>query len=269
MQITTEQDMLNLCKEVTGPFFITIMKETNVPCELTMVQKNKEMISKGKIGQGSHLQQGIGSFEFSPEESHLYFRETPYLYPSGKILAENPELTGPMTGVLVNCYDPETKRFLFHMRGTNIANPFGFQAAAAGMGIYGQHPSITAALELYQEAGLEKFRQFPRCGTAIDVLPFMKAGKIPQPLFSFGFLDDLSDFPVCRTLDDIAEFESKTKKGLQEKTIPQREAYHFTVPYENVGRVAGILELEKKFYGPIHDSLSNFIDLLRRYEALN
>ena len=154
------------------------------------------------------------------------------------------------------------------MRGANISAPFGFQAAAAGMGVYGQHPSITAALELYQEAGLGNFEQFPRNGLAIDCLPFMKEEKIPQPLFSFGFFNDLSSFPVCNSLDDIAEFEAKVKQRLQDKTLQQREAYHFTLPYPEVERIAGELNDKKRFYGPIYQSTMNFMKALKDSKEL-
>ena len=233
-----------------------------------MEEKNTEMIQKGKIGKGSHLQQGILTINYDDKVNYVNVSEVPRLYPSPKILEENSELTGPTTGTLSNCYDPASKRLLFHMRGTNIANPFGFQAAAAGMGVYGQHPSVTASLELYQEAGLENFMQFPINGLAIDILPFMKAGKIPQPLFSFGFLDDLSEYPVCRSSDDISEFEARTKKGLQEKTLQQKEGYHFTIPYSEVEKIAGEINDSKRFYGPIYESTINFLRTLRNSRQL-
>lgn len=155
------------------------------------------------------------------------------------------------------------------MRGINIANPFGFQAAAAGMGVYGQHPSVTASLELHQESGLENSTQFPRNGLAIDVLPFMKAGKIPQPLFSFGFLDGLSGFPICRSLDDIAEFEERIKQGLQEKTLQQKEGYHFAIPLDSVEKITGEINDAGRFYGPIFESSINFVRALRNNKYLD
>lgn len=259
MEIKTEQDMIEFCKGVGKSFDINVISRLSPDEEQTWDAKNIEMISNGKIGKGSHLQQGILETEFFSGSTIV---ETPYLYPSPKLLAENPELTGPSTGVLVNCYDPTTKRFLYHMRGVDISAPFGFQAAAAGMGVYGQHPAVTAALELYQEAGLEKFRHFQGL-RAIDALPFMKGGKIPQPLFSFGFFDNLSRFPVCKNLDDIAKFETNVKEGLKTGTLTKREGYHFTIPSEHVEKVAGELNDKKRFYGPIYESTINFVKALK------
>jgi len=269
VKIQTEQDMDDFCEiaKGQGPFGIRTIA---VPCnELACLRKNREMIQEGKIGEGSHLQQGIYELNYRFPDNQVNILETPRLYPSAKVLAEHPKLTGSITGVLVNCYDPESKRFLFHMRGKDIANPFGFQAAAAGMGVYGQHPSVTAALELQQEAGPKDFMQFPRNGLAIDILPFVKAGKIPQPLFSFGFLDDLSRFPVCKSLDNITEFEARTKERLGDGTIQPREAYHFAVPYEQVGGIVGGLDASNRFYGPVYDSTMNFVRALKDYHYLD
>jgi hypothetical protein len=264
MEIKTEQDMKWFCEQTKGPFEIKVLSPAASTLESTWGviwnAINKDFITQGKIGKGSHLQQGIADISYIGK---VLLNEIPFLYPSKQVLDYHQELTGPMTGTLSNCFDPMAKSFLFHMRGTNISAPFGFQAAAAGMGVYGQHPAITASLELYQEAGLEKFQQFPRNGLALDILPFMKAGKIPQPLFSFGFLDDLSEFTVCRSLDDITTFEDKTKKSLQEGTLQQKEAYHFTVPSIAVEKVAGELNNSKRFYGPIFESTMNFVRALK------
>ncbi len=261
MEIRTEQDMIEFCNITNpyAPFDIHLMVHPSSNLK-EMKKINQEMIRQKVIGEGSHLQQGIDGVSYI---SRVLLCEIPYIYPSGRLLAEHPELTGPMTGTLSNCYDPQSQRFLFHMRGTNISAPFGFQAAAAGMGVYGQHPSVTAALELCQEAGLEHFEQFPRDGLAINCLPFMKAGKIPQPLFSFGFLDDLSRFPVCNSLDDIAGFEARIKKGLQDRTLEQKEAYHFTLPKFKVETIVGELNDGKRFYGPIYESTMNFMRALK------
>jgi len=89
-------------------------------------------------------------------------------------------------------------------------------------------------------------------GNAIDVLPFMKAGKIPQPLFSFGFSNDLGRFPVYENLDALAEFEEKTKDAIRNKGMKQKEAYHFAIPFKSVEKIAGTLDDAKKLYGPIY-----------------
>lgn len=272
MNIKTEQDMKDFCKQVNGPFRI----EISTYCfekENLWNGTNKKMIELGKIGKGSHLQQGIQDINFSKgfsKDALIDILEKPFLYPSGKILNENMDLTGAITGSLSNCYDPLTKNFLFHMRGVDISVPFGFQAGAAGMGVYGQNPGLTAAIELYEETGLTKFRQLFH-GQAVDILPFMKGGPdgVPQPLFSFAFSDDLSNFTSLSSLEEIAEFEESTKKGLKEQRIKQKEAYNFTIPYKNVEKITGEINDSRKFYGPIYESTINFIKSLKDYGMLN
>ena len=262
MEIKTEQDMIEFCKQAKGPFSISIDSPLNNFEERVWQDKNDEMIKLGKIGKSSHLQQGILKINYWRSVYLTEFTEAPLLYPSQKILIENPKLTGPLTGNLSNCFDPETDRFLFHMRRQNISAPFGFQAAAAGMSRFREHPYTTAKKELAEEAGIE-YPLSPFQNRAIDVLPFMKAGKVPQLLFSFGFLNDLSEFPVCRSLDDIAKFESRTKQALAEGREPHREAYPFTVHYASVEGIAGELNDKRRFYGPIYQSTINFIGALR------
>jgi len=265
MNIKTEQDMQKFAKSVkrfhlTSPFLVYTSDGSN-PEEISVWEaKNQEMIQRGIIGAGSHLQQGIDWI--TSDSSGVRIREVPFLYPSGKLLSGYPHLTGPMTGNLSNCYDPLRKLILFHMRGTNIAAPFGFQAAAAGMGRFREHPAETAKKELVEEAGL-KYAAYLFSGRAVDCLPFMKGGKIPQPLFSFGFENCLEQFPVCRSLDDVAQFEAAIKKQLTEKTIEQREGYHFTLPLKAVETIAGQLNDSKRFYGPIYESTINFLRALR------
>ena len=85
---------------------------------------------------------------------------------------------------------------------------------------------------------------------------------IPQLLFSFGFANELSRFPFCRNLDEIAEFKAKIEKALNERK-ESREAYHFTISYESVEKVVGELYDKKRFYGPIYESTINFIKALK------
>lgn len=273
MEIKTQQDMAEFCEEVmknkilnNNLFLKVFNKEDFTTQQVQEIEElNKEAINKGLIGKGSHLQQGIREIRVSNIESKIVIVETPYLYPSAKLLEQHPELTGAMTGNLSNCYDHSTKNFLFHMRGKDISAPFGFQAAAAGMGYFREHPGITARRELAEEAGI-LYAKSLLFGNPIDVLSFMKkAGEkaIPQPLFSFGFANDLSRFPTFNSLDEITEFEADIKKQLADKTIEQKEAYHFTLPYSSVEKIAGELNDKKRFYGPIYESTINFIRALK------
>ena len=265
MQITTEQDMIELCERVnsSNTFSLELYDNLTRTAINEWNHTNKNLISRGLIGGNSHLQQGINRVVFPYQgESRLIIEETPFLYPSPKLLEQEPSLTGPMTGNLSNCYGLQSNTFLFHMQGKDIATPFGFQAAAAGMGRFREHPLVTATKELYEEAGIKDaeclFYNHPT-----DALPFMKTGKIPQILFSFGFAADLSTFPKLDSLDQIAEFEATTKQKIQSRELEQREGYHFTIPYSQVEQVTGELHDQGKFYGPIHESTMNFVKALK------
>ena len=213
----------------------------------------------------SHLQQGISKLDYNDAGVVIY--ETPFLFPNPKVSdrLELKDYFGPITGVLVNCYDPNTKNLLFHIRGKDVDSPFGFQAAAAGMGRFRENPWITAKKELEEEAGI-LYPSLLFQGKAIDALPFMK-GSVPQPLFSFGFSNDLSGFPVCNNLEDIAKFEDIKKIELKE-TKKKPEAYHFTIPYNKVEKISGELNDKKRFFGPIYDSTINFIKALKDSKKL-
>jgi len=264
-EIKTEIEMKGFCSQANK--FANPFLEIEVFDKLTSHQSNEakeineELIQEGRIGKGSHLQQGVKRIE--AYKGGLKIEESPLIYPSQDILDKHPHFTGPMTGNLSNCYDPQTKRFLFHMRGKDISAPFGFQAGAAGMGKFREHPQVTAKKELAEEAGL----QYPETlfeGYAVDVLPFMKSGKIPQPLFSFGFANDLSGFYQCHSLDGVAKFEDRTKQRLKEGELKPQEAYHFTLPYKKIEPITGELDQQGRFYGPIYDSTMNFIRALRK-----
>jgi hypothetical protein len=263
MIIGTEQDMKDFCEglKISNPTIeLTLSDNCKHKQVSAMLRENERLMKEGKLSQGSHLQQGIMDL-FHDSFGAVEIYETPLLYPSKAVLDKYPELTGTMTGNLSNCYDPESKLFLFHMRGSDISAPFGFQAAAAGMSRFREHPGITARKELQEEAGI-LYPQILFDGNAIDCLPFMKAGKIPQLLFSFGFAADLSGFPKCDSLEAIAEFEGKIKEELKNNPINSKEGYHFTLPVEKVVKIAGDLNDNGKFYGPIYDSTTNFMKSL-------
>lgn len=261
MPIYIEQDMNDFCERVKSkgfPFALVLQDEypgiTNY-----YEQMNAHFIDIGILGDGSHLQQRIKEVNFGQMQDSpvVFFENYPCLYPSPGILEKHPMTTGPMTGNLSNCYDPENKFFLFHMRGRDISAPFTFQAAAAGMGLYGEHPGITAKKELSEEAGIDDSETLFN-GYATDVLPFMKAGKIPQPLFSFGFSSDLSWFPKLDSLDAITEFESTTKQKLESGELEKKEGYHFTIPLKEAEAIVEELHDQRRFYGPIAESHTNF-----------
>jgi len=283
------EDFCRLANKNNRPFKVSLYeKKLNLETIEEWRGLNAARMEEGVIGP-SHLQQGIKYLTITERNgvSGVRIVQKPFLYPSERLVTEFPHLTGPMTGNLSNCYDPIGKFFLFHLRGRSVTAPFGIQAASAGMGVYGQHPGVTAALELGQEAGLENAIQFAY-GRAIQVLPFQKpagtAGIVLQPLFSFGFIDDLSRFandladfdymaniaaktterkgPLLNSIDEIAEFESNIKRALtQDNRKP--EAANFTIQLEKVEKIVGELKDKKRFYGPIAQSHISFHRALR------
>ena len=277
MRIETEEDMVGFCEEANslGKPFGVLLTDELLPRDVKSAEiRNYLMIERKIIREGSHLQQGIHQIEVNPEGG-VEIQEVPFLYPSPKLLEKYPLETGPMAGNLSNCYDPERKLFLFHIRGDGISEPFTLQAGAAGMGYFRENPSVTAKKELAEEADLH-YPQVLFNGNAVDVLPFMKAGKIPQPLFSYGFADDLERFPnnnlrfpKLDSLDAIAEFEAKIKEGLKSGSVEKREAHHFTLPYIGVEQIAGEIHDSGRFYGPIYESTINFIRALTDSKQLD
>ncbi len=154
MEIKTEADMVELCEKVKGFISLDIQENLGYSAFFPILHSdlfevlNETMIQGGVIAKGSHLQQGIEGYNLSGTTNPtLTIFEIPCLYPSSKLIEVCSGLTSPMTGNLSNCYDPKSRRFLFHMRGTSITAPFCFQAAAAGMGRFREHPYVTAKKE--------------------------------------------------------------------------------------------------------------------------
>ena len=233
-------------------------------------RRNKEMIEMKLIEPGSHLQQGIGKIDY--EDGVIIIWQTPLLYPSKGLIREQPEYTGPITGNLANCFDSENQLFLFQIRGNSVDEPWKFQAAAAGMGVYGQLPAHTATLEMMQETGLEHFENYDYQGTN-SVLPFMKGGEggVPQLLFSFGYLDNLTRFPIMSSIREIEKFEASLKGIHETGYLRKREGYHFAVPVANIEEITSALEGDgdnSRFHGPIYESTQNFISALKRYSIM-
>ena len=266
MQITDNASMIEFCAEVNSnpdSFYVS-----SYPTEDRNIAewngRNNQAMDDGLINRGSHLQQGIIGITYN--EGTVIVTERPLLFPSPKLIAAHPEYTGTTTGNLANCFDPENKLLLFQIRGKGVDKPWGFQAAAAGMSVYGQNPKTTATLEMQQETGLQHFRDY-RGGMAIDILPFMK-GEAPQPLFSYGFLDDLSGFPVIESLRQLTRFEESLKLTQDAEYLKSREGYHFAVPARYVGHIIDSLSGcsgksgTNRFHGPIFHSVSNFRKVL-------
>jgi len=284
MKIETEEDMGEFCIGVKGPFSIAVKSPEDPLERIRWEKQNAEQKLENRLSLSSHLQQGIADINHG--NGVVIVTETPLLYPSSKFFEYGlGHLTGATTGVLLNAYDPDNKTFLFHLRGRDISAPFGFQATAAGMSVYGEHPFVTAVnRELGEEEGSSSLVSV--CGRkAIDILPFMKfAGQesVPQPLFSFGFFYNSGkrpaiSYPFLSNLDQVTEYEQHIKEGLSNGTIRKQEAYHFNVPSKAVDTlVEGIFDRDRTqtgknggFYGPITQSHDNFVKYLKDSKQLD
>jgi len=242
MKIENEQDMDELCSSINSPVDI------KVKCNLsnreigTWIKRYSEMISEGYL-KPNEMPQGIIEMNYNLNANRLDVFETPCVFPSPDVLKNNPEHTRPMTGVLVNAFDPEAKTFLYHLRGGEVDNPWSLQVTAAGFVRFNKkHYETAVNVELKEEEGSSKV--IPILGKkAFGVFPFMKNG-IPQPLSAFGFLYDSSIspknlYPVLSSLDEISEFEERTKDDIKSEKLKPREAHHFHIPLANAQKIVG------------------------------
>ena len=272
VELRTKKDMDSFLSKLKGkePFIIQISRDIYID-EKHCKDKLREMIRRRKLSPGSEMLQGIRDIEYN---GAIKIEETPVFYPSNGVIECCPEFTGAMTGVLVNAYDPKNKTFLFHMRGKSVDEPFGFQAAAAGFGVYKMHPHSVAKKELKEEARIDDNIYSISGSNALGIFQFMK-GEFPQPLFNFGFLYDsekhtASSYPILYSLEEIAEFEERIKTGIKNKKIALREGYHFHIPQERAERIVEEIyerdPLQKGknggFFGPIAESHENFVRFL-------
>jgi len=266
MRIVDEQsmnefcDLVNSSKTIAG-IQISYIDDFTVAEVSAMEACNAELIQEGLLGKGSHLMQGITRLEYDDETKKVSIGKRPYLYPSQKVLEEYPGLTGPMTGNLQCCVDFENDSFLYHMRGDGISRPFGFQAASAGMQDFYTTLYEESVKELSEEAGIFTARPLFR-ENAVSILPFMKGKQIPQPLFTYVFEADLSDFPKYNSVEEVEEFEARTKKALEDGDLQNQEGFQFAVPIGFAYDFAKHIEATGRQYGPIRQSVEDTLDLL-------
>ncbi len=252
MKIQTEQDMNEFCENVNRhgrPFYICIDDNLG-PYAVDELESLRRIYDNFP---GAQLKQGIKDISFSYASETLSLIETPFLHPNPSF----PEkLKGPMTGVLINCIDTQKGLALLQLRGKNIESEYWLQNAAAGFGQFRRTLQETARAELTEETGIE----YAKClfgGKAVDLLPFM-VGEYTQSLASFTFENALSRFPKCNDLDQILEFRKNILEGIRQGHISsKKEAHPFTVSSDNLERVAGELNDQGRFYGPIYDSITN------------
>ncbi len=255
MKIQTEQDMREFCKKVNGfknTFYVQI--EDNLgPCTVDAWESARKTYDNYP---GAQLKQGIEDISFSSAHETLRLREKPLIHPSAKIPEDKLKFKGPMIGVLANCIDSQNGLALLQIRGKGIESEYGFQNAAAGFGQFRRTLQETASTELIEETGIE-YAKLLFGGKAVDLLPFI-IGGYPQPLASFTFENTLLGFPLCNTLDKILEFKESVLEGINQGRISsKKEGHPFAVPYHNLERIAGELNGQGRFYGPIYDSIIN------------
>ena len=71
------------------------------------------------------------------------------------------------------------------------------------------------------------------------------------------------------SLDNIGEYEERLKGTLLSYGYHfVGESKSFTLPYPKVEKVAGELEEQGKFYGPIYQSTMNFLKALKDYKEV-
>ena len=228
---------------------------------------NLELIQEGMLGKTSHLMQGISRIDLGIENdtSFVSIAKTPFLYPAPQILEHHLELTGPMTGNLQCCIDFDNDGFLYHMRGKKISEPYGFQAASAGMQDFNTTLYEGSLKELSEEAGIVTVK--PLFGQrAVSFRPFMKGGQIPQPLTTYAFEADLSGFEKYNSIKEVEDFEARTKKALEDGDIQNQEAFPFAVPISFAEPFAEYIADSKRQYGPICQSVKDTLDMLDRQQ---
>lgn len=215
----------------------------------------KRLVGQAIVNEGSHLQQGIRSLSYAGESVSI--QETPLQYPSPTLVsavergAESQRLLGSMTGVFTHVFNEGM--YVFHVRGQRIAAPGKIQITA-GMGEYGLYPADLALKEAQEELGVDARLVLPH-DHFLDVTPFMKGGKFPQPLFSYIATGNLGH--IGTVIEDNVQLErferEKTGDG-------SREAYPFVVPISGLQAFMEEVHLLDKFYGPVRRTAMSFLN---------
>jgi 8-oxo-dGTP pyrophosphatase MutT (NUDIX family) len=219
-----------------------------------------KLMEEGYIPKGSTLQQGIKSIRYSGDE--VVIMETPLQYPSQRLVAEIDKgkkpthLVGPMTGVFAHVFQDDA--YVAQVRGRGIEAPGEIQIVA-GMGEYGLYPADKALKEVSEEAGVREPQLVLDRDKFLDVTPFMKSGRFPQPIFSYIVTGDLGH--ITEYVRNNAELERfvASLEGREPK-----EAYPFVVPIEFLRDFLHEVDGLGKFYGPVKRTADNFLDWYNR-----
>ncbi len=267
MKIQTEQDMNEFCENVNshGRSFYICIDNNLGPYAVDELESLRRIYDDFP---GAQLKQGIKDISFSYASETLKLEEQPLIHPFAKTPEDKPELKGSMTGVLINCFDTQKGLALLQLRGKNIESEYGLQNAAAGFGQFRRTLQETASTELTAETGIE-YAKFLLEGEAVDLLHSM-VGGYPQTLASFTFETAFSRLTNYNALDQILEFRENILEGIREGHIlSKKEAHPFTVSYGSLEKVAGELNDQGRFYGPVYNSIIDSQRALNDAEVLS
>ena len=250
----TEKEMKEMCDYVNHHSLLELISED---LDLGRVNKDIErLVCKGYSKASDTLQQGVKIISY--EAGRVVIHETPFQYPHLELIAaidagkEDVHLVGPMTGVFAHVFQKDV--YVAQVRGQEISAPGKIQIVA-GMGDYGLYPADTALKEVREEIGLKNPQLVLDRNRFLDVTPFMKSGRFPQPIFSYivtGNFDYIT--PIIRNNSELVRFEASLPK---EKP---KEAYPFIIPLENLRDFFSEVDALGKFYGPVKRTGDSFLD---------
>ena len=213
----------------------------------------KNLKREKRAPKDAHLISGVQDFELKIVEDDplLSIKEVPVLYPNKRAYGEYDIYFGPMTGVIVHCYDEKNGVYAMHMRGQDVPFPGKIQCSAAGFGKYGEPPEQTAVRELEEELGKKGTLVELLEGDFLDITPNTSHGY-PQILFSYVIEADLSDLPLLESPKEIIKLTEKPKRG--------EVAHKFSVPLNRLGWISKRLNRNNKFFGPMRMTKDSFLD---------
>jgi len=216
----------------------------------------ERLIGEGYLNEISHLQQGINSISY--EEDRVIINEVPFQYHDSRLLAaidagkEDSSLIGPTIAVFAHVFQNDV--YIAQVRGKRIDAPGKIQIVAGG-GEYGIYPADNALKEAKEEVGIRNPNLILDRAKFLDISPFMKSGRFPQPIFSYiisGDINHISTF--VRNAAELERFETSLHADELE------EAYPFAVPIENLHSFVDEVDKLEKFYGPVKRSIHSFLE---------
>ena len=215
----------------------------------------EKLISKGYLNESSHLQQGIKLISY--EECRVIINEIPFQYPDQRLLTaiETGEvasrLVGPTTAIFAHVFQGDV--YIAQIRGRGISAP-GKTQIVSGVGEYGIYPADNALKEVKEEAEITNPQLRLDRNRFLDVSPFMKSGRLPQPIFSYIISGDITHISTfVRNSMELERFETSSH------TSKPKEAYPFAIPIADLRVFVDEVDKLGKFYGPVKRSVHNFL----------